>query len=231
MARLKGALNDMTWLIVTGSILLFFAVILFSPVILRFRYKDGRLDASVRYLILLIDFSPEKLAKRAERKAARAVKKEYKKQEEEEEGGLKAEKAAADTVKTVWSLLKASKKSLNIIRRHLVFYKIRAAVVAGGEDAHKAGTNYAVYCTLIPNLISLLDALFVVREPRISILPDFLLEKTSLDIAFRVRISPWYVLSATLNILIKFLKVINADKKKRKKVKGGKRHEPTASYQ
>lgn len=213
----------MTALIVIGCIILFFAILLFSPVILRFSYKDGKMRAKVQYVLIIIDFSPEKLAKRAAKRAEKATKEEYKKQkaEEETEGAVKKEKAASDTVKTVWSLVKASKHALDTIRRHLVIYKIKSSIVAGGGDAAQTAQNYAMYCTLVSNGLGVLDSLFVVKEPQISIRPDFLREKTCAEIAFRIRIAPWYLLCAGIDIGIKFLKVIQKNKTKRQEVKGG----------
>lgn len=218
----------MTALIVTGGILLFFMILLFSPIWVRFAYQGENLRASVHYLFIKIDFSPENAAKRAEKKAARELKKEYEKQKKEEETKNKKEKAAEDTIKTVWSLIKSCKKALDKIRRHIIFYKIKAAIVVGGDEARKIALNYATFCALTANGIAVLDALFTVREPEIAIRPDFLLEKTCINLTFRVRIALWYVLAAALHILVRFLKVISADKQKRKKIKGGNNNERKA---
>lgn len=215
----------MTALIVIGCIILFFAVLLLSPVILRFSCKGGKLGAKVQYIFFIIDFSPEELAKRAEKKAGKVVKEEYKKQEAEEGTPQKKQKAASDTVKTIWSLLKASKKGLNTIRKHLIFYKIKATVIVGGGDAAAIAKNYAAYCTIAANGLSVLDSLFVVREPDIYIQPDFLREKTLFEFEFRMKIRPWFPLSAGIEILLKFLKSMRENKQKREKIKGGKNNE------
>lgn len=215
----------MTALTVTGCILLLFTVLLFSPVILRFSYKDGKTSAKVQYLFFIIDFSPEKLASRTEKKAKKTVKEEYKKQKAEEETPQKKTKAASDTVKTVLSLIKASKKALDTIRNHLVFYKIKSVVIVGGRDAAVIAQNYAKYCTIAANGLSVLDSIFVVKEPDIYIQPDFLREKTFLELAFKMRISPWFPLSAAIGLLFEFLKVTRKNKQKREKIKGGKNNE------
>lgn len=226
----------MTAWIVTGSILLFFVILLFSPIIISAGYHSGVITANVRYLVIKLDFSPETLAKRPGKKSKKKAAKEVKAQEAET--SPKEDKAAKNTLETIRELLTASRKSMDIIRHHLIFYKIRVIAVAGGEDAHKTGNAYATYCILIPSVISLLDALFVVREPEVlAIRPDFLKEKPEFDISLKVRIAPWFLLAAALVIVIRIIKINLAKPKRRKrkvkvvkKVKGGKKHEPTASY-
>lgn len=215
----------MTAIIVIGCIMLFFAVLLLSPVILRFSYKGGKMSAKLQYLFFIIDFSPEKLAARTEKKSQKAVKEEYKKQKAEEEQPQKKKNAASDTIKTVWSYVKASKKGLNILRRNLVFYKIKGAVIVGGGDAAQIAESYAKYCTIAANGLSVLDTLFVVREPDIYIQPDFLSEKTRLELGFKVRISPLFPVLAGISILLGILKVMRKNKRKREKIKGGKSNE------
>lgn len=215
----------MTAIIVIGCIILFFAVLLLSPVILRFSYKGGKMSAKFQYLFFIIDFSPEKLAKRADKKSQKAVKKEYKQQEAEEEQPQKKKNAATDTVKTVWSYVKASKKGLDILRKHLVFYKIKGDIIVGGDDAARIAENYAAYCTIAANGLSVLDTLFVVKEPDIYIQPDFLNEKTLVELGFNVRISPLFPVLAGISILLGILKVMRKNKQKREKTKGGKSNE------
>lgn len=218
----------MTALIVIGCILLFFAILLLSPVILRFAYQGEKVSAKLQYLFLVIDFSPEKVAKRAEKKAKKAVKQEYKKQktEEPEEPPIKKkERAALDTVKTVWSYVKASQRAWDILRKHVVFCKIKATVIVGGGDAAKIAQDYATYCTAAANGLSALDTLFAVREPDIFIQPDFVREQTVHDLKFQVRISPLYPVWAGISALLGILKVMRQNKQKREKTKGGKKHE------
>lgn len=220
----------MTALNIAVLVLLFLGILLFAPVSLRFAYENKKMRATVHYLFIRLNFSPEALTKRAEKKAVREVKEEYKEKEKKE----KPPKAARDTAKTVWELIKSSKKGFRILRKHLIFYKIKIRILAGGEDAAETAILYGRLCALIANGISLLGVLFAVREPEIAIAPDFLSGKSVYDLRFRVRISPWYVLRALLYIVVRFLKITGGaqkNKKKREKNKGGKHHEPTASCQ
>ncbi len=223
----------MTALIVIAAILLFFAILLFSPIVLRIYYTGGELqEACVRYFFVKIDFSPKALAKRAEKKAKHAVKDEFKKQKKHEpaEAEPKKEKRALeDTIKTVWSMVKACKQGLDTLRNHIIFYKVKSTVLVGGDDAHKIALNYPRYCVLASSIIDVIALLFVLKTPKIHIEPSFLLEKTQVDISFRMRIAPWFVLVAAVQIGVNIIKVLNKNKRKRKKVKGGKRHEPATS--
>lgn len=217
--------------VITCSILLFLLILLLAPVSVRFSYQSQKIKASAHYLFVKIDFSPEAMAKRAEKKAGRAVEAEYKKQKKEEGAPAKEKKAAADTLKTIWSLVKASTSGLNILRRHLVFYKISAAIAVGGDDARITAETYGKLCLLIANSLAVLGTIFVVKEPKIAIRPDFFLEKTDFRVSLRARISPLLVLAAALNFLCRFLIVTITNKRKRKKIKGGIQHEPTTSCQ
>ncbi len=118
---------------------------------------------------------------------------------------------------------------MRIIRKHLIFYKIKVTAVVGGPDAHTTGNSYAAYCTIIPNLISLLDSVFSAREPEVLILPNFMSEKTYWSIAFKMRLAPGFVLAAAFYMLIKAAKILLKKQREYKKVKGGKRHERAAS--
>lgn len=221
----------MTAVIVTGSIILLFAVLLLSPVVVTLYYKDGDFGARIRYLLFYMSFSPTAVAKRAEKKAARATKKEFEKQAEEEETPQKEKKALADTVKTVWSYVKASKKGLDTLRRNLIFYKIRVNAVIAQEDAHQTAIMYGRVCTLVSTGLGVLSAIFPVREPIISIMPDFVSENTRADISLKIRISPLFIIVAAVQTLVRIIKVQKENKRKRQRVKGGKRNEPTKAYQ
>ena len=222
-------------LVITVCIVLFFAVLLFSPVRLRLAYHDGKITASVHYLFFKINLSREKSeadirkeAKRKEKHEAGKSKKTAKKKDEDE---IKRKRISGniESVKTIWGILKACKK-IDTIRRRIIFYKIDAAIVVGGSDAMKTATNYGAACALSANIISLLSALFTVKKPNVKIRPDFILDKTAAYISFRVRMTPFYVFAAGFSVIYEIVKKILKNKIKRKK--DGKQNEPkTASGQ
>lgn len=218
----------MTAIIVIGCILLFFAVLLFSPIVLRFSSRNGAMSFKLRYIFFIVDLSPEKLEKRKTKRAERLAKKESKKKKPKEEAQPaeeKKKKKAAVTMKTIWSYVKASKKGLDAVCRHVVIYKIKATIIAGGGDAAQIAKNYAAYCMIASNGLSVLDTLFDVKEPDIYIQPDFLREKTLFELAFRVRILPWFLLLAGVNVFSGILKIMRENKQQDDKIKGGKDNE------
>jgi len=217
----------MTALIISGSIVLFFAVLLFSPVRLYFAYRDNKIIASVRYLFLKINILGEKLEEDPEKKAKRKTRKEAKKEKTKEDSeDAKKKTNSIETLKTVWEIVKTCKR-IHTLRRHLIFYKISVTIIVGGDEAMKIATGYATIRALVENGLSLLDTLFVVKKPKVKIGPDFMLGKTAADISFRMKMAPFYVLAAGLQILIKIVKRILKNKMKQKK--GGKQNEPTAA--
>ncbi len=201
-------------------------LLLFSPVIISFTYDDGRLDLKARYLFVGIDLM-KRMKKPPKPEKPEAEKKEKKEKKKKEKRAKK--RPFSETAGIVWELLKASRKAMRIIRKHLIFYKIKVTAVVGGPDAHTTGNSYAAYCTIIPNLISLLDSVFSAREPEVLILPNFMSEKTYWSIAFKMRLAPGFVLAAAFYILLKAVKILLKKQREYKKVKGGKRHERAAS--
>jgi hypothetical protein len=196
---------------------------LFSPASLSFNYEDGKLGLRARYLFLSFDLlkqRPEKPQKPEKPKQKEKKAKEKKPEEKREPG---------ETAALVYELILASRHALNILRRHLIFYKIKVTAVVGGPDAHKTGDRYAAFCVVIPNVLSLLDSIFSAKEPQLLIMPNFMSEKTYWRVAFKVRIAPAHVLSAALFMLARFIKAVLSSRQKRKKAKGGKKHEPTIS--
>jgi hypothetical protein len=215
----------MAALITISAILAFLLLLLLSPAVLSFSYDDELLKVKLRYLLFSMDLSPEALARRAARKKP-AAKKEPKPPKPDE----KAKKKTKLTFGDIWALLKASRRALNTIRLNLVFYKIRVTVVAGGPDAHAVGEKYAAYSVIIPRLIGLLDLMFTAVDSQVLVMPNFLREKSYWNVAFKARIAPMAVLAAGWHMLLQFLRTSIRNKQKREKIKGGKRHEPTASH-
>ncbi len=210
-------------MIVFFSVLAVLVLLLFSPVIVSFTYDGGKLGLKIRYLFVGIDLTKKaaKPPKREKPKKQKAKEKEKKKPEKK--------RSPAETAGVAWELLKTSRRAMRILRKHLIFYKIKVTAVVGGPDAHTTGNNYGMYCVIIPNLLSLLDSVFSAREPQVLIMPNFMSETTFWSIAFKVRIAPGFVLAAAVCMLFKFAKILLKKQGKHKKVKGGKRHERAAS--
>jgi hypothetical protein len=218
----------MLGLLITAGIAALLMVMLLSPAVLSFFYDDGVLKVKLRYLLLSLDISPDALAKKAEKKAKKQGGK--KPAEAKREDKAKPKKKTAVTFSDIWALLKASRRAVNVIRRNLVFYRIKITVVVGGPDAHAIGEKYAAYGVVIPRLIGLLDLIFTAVDPQVLVMPNFLREQTYWDVAFKARIAPWHVLAAARHMFVQFLRTSLKNKHKREKIKGGKRHEPTASH-
>jgi hypothetical protein len=213
------------WTIAAGAVALLLLLLL-SPAVLSFHYDDGLLKVKLRYLLFGMDLSPEALAKKAKKKAEKPEAKKKRKPEEKE----KPKKKAAVTFSDIWALFKASRRAVNVIRWNLVFYKIKVSVVVGGADAQTIGEKYAAYGLVIPRLVGLLDLVFTAVDPQVLVMPNFLREQSYWDVAFKARIAPWHVLTAARHMFVQFLRILLKNKKKREKIKGGKRHEPTASH-
>jgi hypothetical protein len=220
----------MAALITISAVLALLLVLLLSPAVLSFHYEDERLALKLRYLLFSVDLSPEALDKKAERKARRKPKAKKGPKPPKPEGKEKPKKKTAVTFGDIWALFKASRRAVNVIRWNLVFYRIRVTVAVGGPDAQTIGEKYAAYGIIIPRLIGLLDLVFTAVDPQVLVMPNFLREQSYWDVAFKARIAPWHVLAAVRHMLVQFLRMSYRNKQKREKIKGGKRHEPTASH-
>ena len=223
----------MTALIVIASILLFLLLLLLAPVSIRFSCCKGDIGLKLCYLFLRFDLSPEALAKKAERKAAKGVKKEYRAQKKEADTKADKLKGAGDTVKTVVSLLRASKGGLNLVRHNLVIYKLRLRIVVAREDAHQTAVAYGLVSTATAVALSIVGELFVLRPGNVHVSPDFTKDKSEYTVSVRARLQPLIVLIAAVKIALAYLKVVGQNKRARvrKKSKGGHLHESATSHQ
>lgn len=202
-------------LVIIAAVLLFFLLLSLAPLSVSVALKDGRAAIYLRYLLFKINLSPDKPAKKQakkpgkksllERLLEKRKKKEPQEGEQEKKPGKK--KPAAELAKTGLELLKASKRGLNTLRKHLVFSHVEVYVRVGGEDAHKTAVRYAQIGLIVPAALDVIGRMFVLKEPKVGIAPDFAAPKTRYELAVRVGMRPYFATLAVIRLLMDALPI------------------------
>jgi len=217
---------------IIGGILLLILLLLLAPAHLRAGYGPGGLTLRVRYAFLGLNLSPDKLSARAEKRRQKPKKERAPKAEKARED--KAEKAAeqkSDTLALALELARACWKAAARMGGHLVLrMDIRGAVAT--PDAHQTALRYAKMSAFLSVLVAVLGELFDLRDPHVSLTPDFSLERSVWLIEVDLRIQPIILLGGALGVVSAFIKRAARNKNTGKapnNKKGGKVHESAAS--
>lgn len=207
----------MTALIIIGAVISLLACLLLIPILVDISYKDGEFQARLRYVVMRYNPLPGKEIAESKEKGTKA-----KRQKKGKEPPEKT-RTAKETVQLVWIVLKGSRKGARILRRHLIFSKVRVRIVVGGEDAHSIAESSGKLSVAVLAALDLIGVLFVLRAPKVEITPDFLAAESKYDLSLRVSIRPWYILRAGTSVFFKFMSTLQKDKKlKQQDIKGGK---------
>jgi hypothetical protein len=213
---------------ILGGIALLLLFLLCVPLGLRLSYEKGELSLTLGYLFLRVRLLPAKAPGRAAKPAK--PKKKAKPRGRPPDGEKPGEKkrAPGELLDILLDLLRSTGGAWNILRRHVVFHRVRLYFLISGEDAHKTALAYARYSAAVFSVLSLLSAIFVLKDRTVFLSPDFTGTKSRYDLSLRVRIRPVFAVAAAASLLWHFLK---GRIRRPTKSKGGRNHEPTASRQ
>ena len=217
-------------LVIVGIILL--ALLLCIPSVrVHASYLKGEMRLSVHYLFLryvifpLAPEEPEEPEKPVKEKKAKKKKKKPPEPPTPEEEKVKA--ALKDTLEQYKPLISAVRRSLRKMLKRIHIYKIEAGLDLVGGDAHKTALLYAKAANGINIFILLLEDLFTVRVKYLRVSPDFISEKTRLNLSLRIKMRPITVIPVGISLFFAYLKTLPPRKKRRSifsknKSKGGK---------
>lgn len=120
-----------------------------------------------------------------------------------------------DLVKTAFSSVgKPLKKLLKSIK----FSHMSIGIVCGGSDAAVTAIKFGAINAAAGNVLGLLDSFFTLKPlDDMNITVDFQSEKTLYDIYFEVRLTLFAALVGGVKILMAFLKLVKAYKRKQEK--------------
>lgn len=210
----------MTALIVIASIILFFAFLLFMPIVF---YADfvNELHLSVRYLFVKIRLLPEKPKKPKKQKKKEAAKRAEKKQEQKKENET-ADKLKEVVKKTgVGGLLEiigeiakiVGRGTMSIVHR-IVISKLDIEIRNGGEDAAQTAINYGyISAALYPAVSIILNNVKKYKSACVQIFPDYDSRETTVKCSVRVKVKLWWIVSSAVKMLIGLLKELMKLKK------------------
>ena len=219
----------MVALIVIGSILLFFFLSLFCPVTLTASY-DQEFQAQLRYFFLTIRLAPPK-----EKPEGEKSKKKKKKPKPEPEKGEEKKPSFFKQFLGEWGLggfLSLVKEIAKIaigqgkrLFSHLVISQMTVALRIGGTDAAVVAAQYGRACAVVYPAFAVLAGNTKCRRHHVSVAPDFTSEKTEIYFVVKVRIQPWFVLTAGVGLVVKALRAYLRKRPKKRRESVSPRNE------
>lgn len=260
----------MVGLYILCGIILFFVLLLSLKANIRLEFKDSLvLSISVLFIKINIspakkkpvnykEFTYKKHQKRLEKKYQAYLKKQEKKRLKKEKKAQKKAARKAETPEEKKARKSAPKRSVvdwvNIAvgvlavffekffhRLHIKVARLKVNVATG--DAASTAIAYGAIIQSVAYLIEMLDRITNVdglKKAEIEVTPDYLSEKTSLDLCFVFSLRVWHLFDILFGIIIRAIKkFISTDPerkksseavphKKRPRKKRKKRAQPTA---
>ncbi|MCI9576167.1 MAG: DUF2953 domain-containing protein [Clostridiales bacterium] len=192
---------EMVALIVIGSILLFFLLLLFCPVTLTASY-DQEFRAKLRYLFFTIRLAPPK-----EKPEGEQPKKKKKPKKEPQEGAEKkpsfskrflGEWGLGGFLSLVKEIAKIAIGKGKRLFSHLVISRMTAVLRIGGSDAAAVAAQYGKACAVVYPAFTVLAGNTKCRRHHVWVAPDFTSEKTEIYFDIQVGIRPWFVLTGVI---------------------------------
>ena len=217
----------MILLAILGGIFLLLLFLLLMPLGVSVKYAHEKLLVEVGYIFLRFKLSPDKLTYMLEKQTEKKHDEEEKKEQEKDKKSEKKKRSAVENAEIATQLLRSAGGAWNILRRHIVFDRLRFYAVVCSEDAHATATGYAKLSNVTLTVLALLQRTFVIKKPVVLVQPDFVHTKSRYDISLRVRLRPIFAVAAGINLLWCFIAAQPKKKQNNKKVV--KKHESTAS--
>lgn len=200
----------MTALIVALAIILFFAFLLFMPVVLYADFKN-ELYLSVRYLFVKIRLLPEKPKKK--KKAAKEEKDNEKPKAEQENEtleklkGIVKKTGISGFIEIVAEISKIAAKGVMGIVRHVVISRLDVEIKNGGEDAAQTAINYGyISAALYPSVSIILNNVKKYKSARVQIFPDYDSRDTTVKCSAKVKVKLWWIVLSAVKTFIKMMK-------------------------
>lgn len=203
----------MVALIVIGSIVLFFAILLFSPVVFKGRFDGEVFYAKICYLFLRITVSPPKPKEKQKPKKEKKPKPKPEPKEGEEKKPSFLKRLIQNKgglwgfLKMVMEIVKIAVGQLRRMFSHIVIYRMMVSMRVGGEDAATTAEQYGKVCAVAYPVFGTLARITKCKRYRILVQPDFTAEQSTYTVDCKVGIRPWFVLTMAFGLLFKALRV------------------------
>ena len=199
------------FLIILASIFLIIDLLIFCPFSIKLVY-DGELKLRAGYLFPVFRILPARPKKEKPEKKKKKKKKEKPGGEEEKKknpiGDYMKENGIGGLVDLLKAIVKIVLEAAKKITDHTVISKMELQLLVASEDAAKTAIDYGYACSAVFPLISVIESHVKKCNHRELIAPVFTEEKTKVYFEMKVRIMPFFVLSAGLKAAIKALRLL-----------------------
>lgn len=195
----------MTALMIIGAVLLLLFLLLLPRISVDIVLGGDRQSIRLRYLFLRANLSPDKLGEKDKRKKDKKGRKKEKAAKPEEE---KQKQSLREMLDLLRRSLKGSRKTIITLRRHLVFSRMRVFISVGGDDAHQTALRFSQINMLVAAALDVVGMLFILKKPKVCIMPHFAREDTRYEVAARIGIRPLFVLKAGLHMFSLLMEIL-----------------------
>ncbi|WMJ22237.1 hypothetical protein RBG61_09575 [Paludicola sp. MB14-C6] len=197
----------MTALIIIGSIIAFFALLLsFSLTVYVSIQEEVKIAIGAfgyRYHIDLDDDGKPKKPKKKKKKKKQTAEK---KQENIKKPSKKPDsKSFGETIEFALSLLRAVIKPTLKLLKHTRITKLSLYMTVCGEEADETAIFFGQVSTGIYNLLGHLDNLITLKVKSVDIVPDFVSDEAKYNIFFKVKLRFCHIIGALISMIVKFL--------------------------
>ena len=218
----------MTGLWILCGVLLFLALILFTPIGIELRY-DGEIGAAIRVLCFRYRLMPKKKKKiklrkyskknfekmltkekkKAEKKAAKKSKKADKKEQEEKPSAAEGEKKGkkSSLVSDLWDMRSLLLKTVRSFIGRIRTERMRVRVVIGSDNAAKSALIYGAASNVAVDMQEILRTQTNLRRDcEIALGVDFTSDKTVADVYVRLAVTVASVIATGFGFIVGYFR-------------------------
>lgn len=201
------------FLIILAVIFLIIDILIFCPVSVKLVY-NGELKLRAGYLFPVFRILPAKPRKqKPEKKKKKKEKKKEKEKPAEEEkknpiGNLIKKDGLSGLIDLLKAIAKIATEAVKKITDHTVISRMDLKLYIATEDAAKTAVTYGYACSAVFPLISVIENRVRKCDHTELIMPVFTEEKTKAELVMKVRIVPFFVLSAGVKAALKSLRLL-----------------------
>ena len=196
---------------IVGGIFLIIAMILACPVKVDLQFKDSFI-VKIQVLGIPITVFPQKEKVQAEKEIVK--KEKTKKPKEKEKSGKFSKIKGILERKGISGLLEFFKELAGVaagtgkkLFSHLVVYQLSVDIAISNEDAAKTAIQYGQACAVVYPAMNTVITVTKCKQSHVCVIADFDDKKTKADFRLKAGIRPFFVLTAGISGLIRFIKV------------------------
>lgn len=196
----------MTGLIITLCVLLFFTVLLASPLVITAESEEDW-KIKLRYLFFVFQLYPEKEKKHEKpakkEKAAKPQKKEKKEDKKPNFKEILKQKGLSGILELLKQIVILVTGRFQKLFTHVVIKELSLDVLICGDDAADTAVTYGKACAVIYPAVSILAGNTRCKRYGVSVAPDFDGSDTKIKAFLKAAIRPVFLIAFALSMLAK----------------------------